>query len=88
MGAQEEDYQNTGTGVGADDGAYIAGGDILDIVFFPKHGFQSGSIFGAVAMADEYSFLIGAGFLQLLCQKKKLKGNIRSPDLSWRLPLF
>ena len=54
LGAHEEHDQNPGAGMGADDGAYIAGGDLLDLVLFPEQSFQGSSVFGAVAVTDEH----------------------------------
>ena len=68
MAAHEEQDQNTGAGVGADDGTYIACGDFLDVVLCTKGGFQGCCILGAVAVTDEHGIKIRAGFGELLYQ--------------------
>ena len=61
--ASHKEYdQNAGAGMSTDNGAHIAGDDLLYTVLFPDEGFQSSGIFGAVTMGNESDFLVEGGF--------------------------
>ena len=63
---QEEDSQNAGAGMSADDSANITDMDLLDTVLFLDDVSQRLSILGAVAMSDGDQFLVDALLTQLL----------------------
>ena len=77
-----EQHQHTGAGVGADDGANIAGDNIFNLgIHLANLLFQLRGVLGAVTVTDEHGFVvvIAAGFAEFFGNVGN--GSLPAPNL-------
>ena len=79
MCAHEEENQDAGACMGADDRSDVAGDDIFYAVFFLHQIFELDGILGAVAVGNEDGVKIGSCLAQFPCQQ--LHGGFPAPNL-------